>query len=587
MEQQTSPLEPAILYAAKSTPDEKGSIDGQLKEGRKETKELGLKLAGEYSEENVSAYKGDRGPELAAALEHAERIGATLIVQHSDRLARGDAKQARHLVEIALWALKADVKIHCIQDPRTFASIQDAAVMGERNMEDSKRKSGAIKRGLKQRREEGIHTGRVPFGYGYRRNEADQRVLLIDEEKAPWVRCIFAHFLAGWSYPNIARWLEAEGVLTATGESQWNPITPRQIVTNPVYAGLIRDGEELIQATHEAIIDRETWDRSVALRKAKARTHKRGRPSAGKHLFRKGFLKCGICGESIGPVTDRKRTGPQNQIYFCYGQRRRPHTCDLGSVSRGDIDDAVYAYFRDLALDAEATREQLVASKERELAELRDLLQSAEQDTQTVKECLERVKRDYVSGELSAAEWQELRGELEPDLSAAQAEEERLCRQLEEAESESALSKITVDLLTQLSEIRAEIAKEVSDAEEAAAVRAALMRIFDGFVLHRGSPRHEKREYIKVAHWLEPVLSQDQTGGYADRLRKKLRTTGSGFPIGRAENNADPAILFEVKLIRIRGFKEWRLAQEPSRRRSSRRSNRSRRRRRSRAATSS
>jgi hypothetical protein len=27
-------------------------------------------------------------------------------------------------------------------------------------------------------------------------------------------------------------------------------------------------------------------------------------------------------------------------------------------------------------------------------------------------------------------------------------------------------------------------------------------------------------------------------GGYVDRLRAKLRTTGSGFPIGEAENNS-------------------------------------------------
>ena len=180
------------------------------------------------------------------------------------------------------------------------------------------------------------------------------------------------------------------------------------------------------------------------------------------------------------------------------------------------------------------------------MAKARDLLQSAEQEVHAASERLERVKNDYLSGELSATEWQELRGELEPDLSAAQAEEERLGGQLEEAESESALSEIAADLLTQLSEIRAEIAEEVSDAKEAAAVRAALMRLFDGFVLHRGSPRHKKREYIKVAYWLEPVLCQDQMGGYVDRLRAKLRTTVSGSPNGQAENNSDLAILFEV-----------------------------------------
>jgi hypothetical protein len=212
----------------------------------------------------------------------------------------------------------------------------------------------------------------------------------------------------------------------------------------------------------------------------------------------------------------------------------------MSAVYRSDIDDAVYAYFKDLGLDAEATREQLVAAREQELAEEREALQRAELETQAAGERLERVKRDYLAGELTAGEWRGLRAELEPELSSAQAEEERLREQLKEAESETALSKITAKLLGQLSEIRAEITKEVTDQTEAAAVRAALMRLFDGFVLHRGPPPHRTEgEGTKVAYWLEPVLSEDRMGGYVDRLRTKPRTTGSGFPTGKAENNSD------------------------------------------------
>jgi hypothetical protein len=244
----------------------------------------------------------------------------------------------------------------------------------------------------------------------------------------------------------------------------------------------------------------------------------------------------------MSPLTYRERPHPTDQIYRCLGRKRHRHTCDMSAVYRSDIDSAVYAYFKDLGLDAAATREQLVTARERELAEARDILESAGRETQAARERLERIKRDYLSGDLSAPEWQELRTELEPELCAAQAEEERLRGQLEEAESETALSRITADLLTQLSEIRAEITKEVTDNNEAAAVRAALMRLFDGFVLHRGQPRHKTREGTKVAYWLEPVLSQDQMGGYVDRLRTKLRPQG-GHNFNRgAKNNSDPSV---------------------------------------------
>ncbi len=296
-------------------------------------------------------------------------------------------------------------------------------------------------------------------------------------------------------------------------------------------------------ASHEPIIDRETWEKTVALREAKARTHKRGRPTAGKHLFRKGFLKCGKCGEDMSPLTYRDRPHPTDQIYRCLGRKRHSHTCDMSAVHRSDVDSAVYSYFKELGLDAEATRAQLVAARKRSLAEARDVLRSAQEETQTARERLERIKRDYLSGQLRAFEWRKLREELEPELVAAQAEEERLRTQLEEAESESALSRITADLLGQLSEIRAQIAREVTDVKEAAAVRAALMRLFDGFVLHRGSPRHETREGTKVAYWLEPVLSQHQMSGYVDRLREKSPPGGGGDPLGKAGKNFDASVI--------------------------------------------
>ena len=91
----------------------------------------------------------------------------------------------------------------------------------------------------------------------------------------------------------------------------------------------------------------------------------------------------------------------------------------MSAVYRSDVDSAVYGYFKDLGLDAESTREQLVAARERDLAEARDVLAGAEEETQAARERLERVKRDYISEQLNAAEWRELREELEPELSAS------------------------------------------------------------------------------------------------------------------------------------------------------------------------
>lgn len=141
---ETGSTQKAVLYAAKSTEDKRGSIPGQLEECRAFAAELGLPVAAEYSEQDVSAYKDSRGPQLTEALRHVEEIGGTLVAQHSDRLARGDGRTARHLVEIALWARRTGATILWIQDPSTFENLVLAAAMGERNMEDSRRKSAAV-----------------------------------------------------------------------------------------------------------------------------------------------------------------------------------------------------------------------------------------------------------------------------------------------------------------------------------------------------------------------------------------------------------------------------------------------------------
>src|SRR4051794_40090633 len=100
---------PAVAFAAKSTEDLRGSIETQLEDCRKLASEQGIEIVAEFRDEAASAFRKNRGPDLTRALAQCERLasehdGAALIVQHSDRLARGDGKQAKHLVEYALWA---------------------------------------------------------------------------------------------------------------------------------------------------------------------------------------------------------------------------------------------------------------------------------------------------------------------------------------------------------------------------------------------------------------------------------------------------------------------------------------------------
>src|SRR5262249_39455118 len=147
-----------------------------------------------------------------------------LIVQRSDRLARGDGKNARSLVEIVLWAIKHDVGLHSVMDPEMFTegdmALLMAAVRTMKGHGESKVKGGSIKDGLRRAAEAGKYAGSRP--YGYRRRDRTEEggetgPLVIDDAEAAVVRRVFAEYLAGRAQNAIARGLQREGVPTLSG----------------------------------------------------------------------------------------------------------------------------------------------------------------------------------------------------------------------------------------------------------------------------------------------------------------------------------------------------------------------------------
>src|SRR5436190_12539970 len=209
-----------VIYAAKSTEDRRGSIPGQVLECREAVESAGGRMiVGEYSDEAFSAFVGSRGPGLAQAMRHAHELArdraVELWAQHSDRLARGDGRSARHAVEVALWALKNDVRVRTIQDPETFRDLLYAVVTGQRNHEDSRRKGLASAAGRRRAVERGDYTGAKPDGYT-RVVEVDEagavrKRLEIDPDRAPVIELIFSMALRGKRSSQILRAVNQAG----------------------------------------------------------------------------------------------------------------------------------------------------------------------------------------------------------------------------------------------------------------------------------------------------------------------------------------------------------------------------------------
>jgi DNA invertase Pin-like site-specific DNA recombinase len=467
----------AILYAAKSTEDKRGSIPTQLEDCRAMAEREGWEVDAEYQDEAASAWSGDRGPGLAEAMEHAERVAPSmLVVQHSDRLARGDARQARHLVEVVTWAVKAGVTIRSVQDD-LFAderlSVLMGALMGQRNTEDSRRKSLAVKAGLKRRAKHGLYTGGRPYGY----RSDDGKIHPLDAE-AVVVRRVFEEFVAGRSMVAIARGLHSDDIRTATGKpsSAWRQATVGGILRRELYTG----GE------HEAIIDADTWKRACALLAARPSKGK-GRPPIGRHLFKGGMLRCGECGEAMVPRTKRK---PHQEYYCCNGHiSHGDGYCTQGCIQRSTIDSATFNYFEHAGIDIEATKQVVKESRDLKLAEVRALRKQAQREAQLAAGRLARVRRDYQDGALLREDWAEQREQLTGERDAAQAEVDRLRAHETGIVQDGDELDAEKEVLDQLVTIRKAIVGEVNDAQGLEAVRAALARLFVSFTIYtRGDP---------------------------------------------------------------------------------------------------
>ena len=307
-----------------------------------------------YADEAVSGFSRNRGPGLTAALAEVQALAvehgaAELWVQHSDRLARGDGRQARHVVEIALWALKKGVTIRTIQDVDTFRDLLYAVVTGQRNHEDSKRKGAASASGLKRAIYRGEYAGQPLDGYCVvatvdKRGHIKKR-LDFDPDRKALFRLIFRLAHRGATAGEIAREVNKAGWLTAPRKREYSPapLSPafiRWILSNPRYAGLsVYKGE---------VVAKGQWPAYIAVTEHERLARKANRDCKRPRRPREPFLLARLAGCAecacymitvVGPV---RRDGTRHRSYVCHYHRLG--RCDSPPIDARIIDHVFVAH---------------------------------------------------------------------------------------------------------------------------------------------------------------------------------------------------------------------------------------------------
>lgn len=373
----------------------------QLEDCRKLALDKGWPVAGEYIDNDISAYRGKARPEYARMLEDIAggRVDA-VVAYHQDRLTRRpmEWEQFVELCDEAgvqqLVTVTSDINFG--NDNGMLVARITAAVAAN----ESARKSARIKRKIQQNVELGKPNGGRyrPFGY-----EVDR--ITVRESEAEVLRTLVDRFLAGESMRSLVAWMQEEGVATTSTDAVWRTQTLRQILLSGRIAGL-RDynGKVAGPAVWDAVISMEQHQQIHALFQTKKVS---GRRAARSYLL-SGKLRCGKCG---------------NRLYSSVRKDRRRYVCMSGPDHGGcgkltivaqPVEEWLAAAVL-MRLDTPVMGDTLAGradANERQVALLAEL--------NTAQSKMTELSEMWADGEISRPEWKAARTPLEARVANAQ-----------------------------------------------------------------------------------------------------------------------------------------------------------------------
>lgn len=230
----------------------------------------------------------------------------------------------------------------------------------------------------------------------------DTNSVLVPSDRASVdaIRWAFDFVEGGGSLCGVARELNNRGLRSIHGK-KFYPTIVRQILLNPVYAGITRVGHfcrgkfrrmddfqepQTIEGTHAALIDKATFEKVSAIVGSNAHT----RDKWDAYLLR-GLCICGHCGYKMGGRPQVYKKGDvfvKGQAYACATRFDETNRCSVHMQIRADmLEPAVIKAWCDVFL-VDDTPGQLKAppsaerpdTEKQQLKALRDKIEKAEQN---------------------------------------------------------------------------------------------------------------------------------------------------------------------------------------------------------------
>ena len=259
-------------------------------------------------------------------------------------------------------------------DDITNSSNEYAPLNNFMNEKYSRDLSRNVRGSKRAKQEAGDYIGGSNTPYGYVRDPQDKHHLIIDEYEASVIRLIFQWYLESESQKEVIRRLYENRIPKPSFKRNyknksknedtrccWDGKTIHDILLNPVYIGSMvqhkytkksfrrkklshvpRSEWIIVPNKHEAIIDKETFEKVQNLMKANYRSNAEGDPE-----LLQGLLVCYDCKHKMG-ISKKEHIGKDGVLYrnfytqcIYYRRNRHLHLCTLHSTNYFDIEQEV------------------------------------------------------------------------------------------------------------------------------------------------------------------------------------------------------------------------------------------------------
>src|SRR5690625_3471001 len=335
-------------------------------------------LAGIYADDGISGTNTKKREQFNKMIEDSMNGKIDMIITKSiSRFARNTLDCLKYIRQLKDKEIPVFFEKENINTMDVKGEIM-LTIMASLAQQESQSLSQNVKLGIQYRYQQGeIQVNHKRF-LGYTKDENKQ--LVIDPEGAEVVKRIYREYLEGASLLQIARGLEADGILTAAGKSKWRPETLKKILQNEKYIGdallqktytvdflskkrVKNNGivpQYYVENSHEPIIPRELFMevQEEMVRRANLRGGKGGkkRVYSSKYAL-SSIVYCGNCGDIYRRVHWNNR-GYKSIVWRCVSRlEEKDSECTAPTVNEETLQTAVVKAINDILVRKERSEE--------------------------------------------------------------------------------------------------------------------------------------------------------------------------------------------------------------------------------------